>query len=138
MILSDAWEARCRVPSDRASPEAPEDLAAGAVDEGEGVDRPIRDGDHIAHLDIGPHHHRMVETAWRLGGLNEYEELNLRRRAHTLGFRGHFLTRSRRTRSPSAPSATNAAPGACGPTSTSPPPTPTTTTTTPARWTSTP
>ena len=37
----------------------------------------------------------MIDTAWRLGGLPQYEPLNLRRWAHMLGFRGHFLTKSR-------------------------------------------
>jgi hypothetical protein len=69
--------------------------STGAVDGGEGADRPIRDGEHIAHLDVSPHHRRMIDTAWRLGGLDEYEALNLRRWAHMLGFRGHFMTKSR-------------------------------------------
>ncbi len=37
----------------------------------------------------------MIRTCWELGGLDEYEDLNLRRWAHMLGFRGHFLTKSR-------------------------------------------
>lgn len=69
--------------------------STGAVDSGEGPDRPIRDGDHIAHLDVSPHHRRMIDTAWQLGDLPQYEALNLRRWAHMLGFRGHFLTKSR-------------------------------------------
>ncbi len=69
--------------------------STGAVDSGEGPDRPIRDGEHIAYLDVSPHHRRMIETAWRLGGLLRYEGLNLRRWAHMLAFRGHFMTKSR-------------------------------------------
>jgi hypothetical protein len=69
--------------------------STGAVDGGEGPDRPIRDGDYIAHLDVSPHHRRMIDTAWQLGGLDEYTDLNLRRWAHMLGFRGHFMTKSR-------------------------------------------
>ncbi|MFC4949035.1 replication initiator [Pseudonocardia sp. GCM10023141] len=65
----------------------------GATD---GADRPIRDGEHIALLNVTPHHRAMIETAWELGGLDRYDELNLRRWAHMLGFRGHFLTKSRR------------------------------------------
>jgi hypothetical protein len=38
----------------------------------------------------------MIEAAWQLGGLSQYEPLGLRRWAHMLGFRGHFLTKSRR------------------------------------------
>ncbi len=37
----------------------------------------------------------MIETAWGLGARAEYKSLNLRRWAHMLGFRGHFLTKSR-------------------------------------------
>ena len=62
----------------------------------EGTDRPIRDGAHIGHLDVTPHHRRIIDTVWQLGGLPQYEPLNLRRWAHMLGFRGHFLTKSRR------------------------------------------
>ena len=69
--------------------------STGAVDGGEGADRPVRDGEDIAYLDVSPHHRRMIETAWRLGGDARYESLNLRRWAHMLGFRGHFLTKSR-------------------------------------------
>jgi len=61
-----------------------------------GADRPIRDIEHVEHLDIGAHHRAMIETAWELGGLDAYEALNLRRWAHMLGFRGHFLTKSQR------------------------------------------
>jgi hypothetical protein len=60
----------------------------------DGADRPIRDVEHIAYLDISPHHRRMIETAWSLGALPAYEGLNLRAWAHMLGFRGHFLTKS--------------------------------------------
>jgi hypothetical protein len=59
-------------------------------------DRPIRSGLHIAHLDVTEHHRRIIETCWQLGGLPAYEALNLRKWAHMLGFRGHFLTKSLR------------------------------------------
>jgi len=78
-----------------------------------GADRPIRDIAHVAHLDLTPHHRAMIETAWTLGELPEYEALNLHRWAHMLGFRGHFLPSPSATASPSALSATNAASGAC-------------------------
>ena len=47
--------------------------STGAVDGGEGADRPIRDGEHIAYLDVSPHHRRMIDTAWQLGDLPQYE-----------------------------------------------------------------
>jgi len=62
----------------------------------EGADRPIRDVSHVEQLPIPAHHRRMISTAWELGGRPEYEGLHLRKWAHMLGFRGHFLTKSRR------------------------------------------
>jgi uncharacterized Zn-finger protein len=62
------------------------------------VDRPIRsqhDIDHLQNLGVNTHHRRMIQTAWDLGGLPGYQHLNLRKWAHMLGFRGHFLTKSR-------------------------------------------
>ena len=58
------------------------------------ADRPIRDSDHIAYLDVTdapPAHdrHRVASSA----GSTQYEPLDLRRWAHMLGFRGHFLTK---------------------------------------------
>lgn len=61
----------------------------------EAADRPIRSDYEIPHLGLTPHHRKIVETVWALGGLLRYEELNLRKWAHMLGFRGHFLTKSR-------------------------------------------
>jgi hypothetical protein len=62
----------------------------------EAADRPIPSEEHIAYLGLSAHHRRIVETCWQLGGLQLYEELNLRKWAHMLGFRGHFLTKSQR------------------------------------------
>jgi uncharacterized Zn-finger protein len=62
----------------------------------EGADRPIKDVAHVEHLRLSDHHRRMITTAWELGGLDQYDSLNLRRWAHMLGFRGHFLTKSHR------------------------------------------
>jgi hypothetical protein len=62
----------------------------------EAADRPIRSEQHIDYLGLSPHHRRIVQTCWQLGGLDQYEELNLRKWAHMLGFRGHFLTKSQR------------------------------------------
>ena len=61
-----------------------------------GVDRPIRDVALVEHLRISDHHRRMIVTAWELGGMPQFDGLNLRRWAHMLGFRGHFLTKSQR------------------------------------------
>jgi hypothetical protein len=62
----------------------------------EATDRPICSERHIEHLHLNPHHEQIIRTVWHLGGLAQYEELNLRKWAHMLGFRGHFLTKSQR------------------------------------------
>ncbi|MBK1785578.1 replication initiator [Prauserella cavernicola] len=61
----------------------------------EAADRPVRSQLDIDHLTVSDHHRRMIQTAWDLGDLPAYDELNLRRWAHMLAFRGHFLTKSR-------------------------------------------
>ncbi|MDU0289216.1 replication initiator [Saccharothrix longispora] len=58
-------------------------------------DRPIRSQLDIDHLRVSDHHRRMIQSAWNLGELNFYAELNLRKWAHMLAFRGHFLTKSK-------------------------------------------
>ena len=60
-----------------------------------GADRPIRNPGHIELLDASEHAKQLMRTAWHLGGLAEFDDLNLRKWAHMLGFRGHFLTKSR-------------------------------------------
>ncbi len=47
-------------------------------------------------LKVRPHVRRLVECSWRLGGQEHLEDLRLRCWAHTLGFRGHCFTKSRR------------------------------------------
>ena len=61
-----------------------------------GVDHPIRREEQIPTLPVSEHHRAMIAAAWRLGGRPEFADLNLRKWAHMLGFRGHFLTKSRR------------------------------------------
>jgi replication initiator protein RepSA/nucleotidyltransferase AbiEii toxin of type IV toxin-antitoxin system len=61
----------------------------------EAADRPIRSALDIEHLAVSEHHRRLIRTCWQLGGMAEYDGLNLRRWAHMLGFRGHFLTKSK-------------------------------------------
>jgi hypothetical protein len=50
----------------------------------------------IDQLQVTAHARAMIRTCWTLGGLTEFQELRLRARAHMLGFRGHFSTKSRR------------------------------------------
>ena len=84
----------------------------------EGADRPIRDIAHVEHLRLPDHHRRMITTAWQLGGRPDYAGLQLRRWAHMLGFRGHFLTKSRRYSTTFGASAPNGEPTSSGPAST--------------------
>lgn len=71
--------------------------AAPADDGTGGIDRPVRDIDHVTdRTDISPHHRSLIRTCWELGDNPIYAELGLRRWAHMLGFRGHFLSKSRR------------------------------------------
>jgi hypothetical protein len=60
-----------------------------------GVDSRIRRFEAIEALEVSEHHKTMIATSWWLGGLAEFAALNLRKWAHMLGFRGHFLTKSR-------------------------------------------
>jgi hypothetical protein len=58
------------------------------------LDHRLRAAD-LATLAVNPHLRGLVETAWRLGGQAELADLRLRYWAHALGFRGHWLTKSR-------------------------------------------
>ncbi|GAA2675682.1 MULTISPECIES: replication initiator [Actinosynnema] len=62
----------------------------------EAADRPIRSQLDIDHLRVSAHHRRIIQTTWDLGDLDQYAALNLRRWAHMLAFRGHFLSKSQR------------------------------------------
>jgi hypothetical protein len=70
--------------------------ATKAAEKAGGADRRLRSGYEIGQLPVSDHARTMMATAWRLGGLAEYEHLRLRAWAHMLGFRGHFLTKARR------------------------------------------
>lgn len=49
----------------------------------------------LPYLPLRPHLRKLVDTAWKLGGRPELAGLRLRAWAHTLGYRGHWLTKSR-------------------------------------------
>jgi hypothetical protein len=59
------------------------------------LDHRLRPAD-LPLLDLRPHLGRLVATALELGGNPDLDHLRLRDWAHTLGFRGHWLTKSRR------------------------------------------
>lgn len=63
--------------------------AAGALD------RRIRRPEEIDRLAINSHLRQLVRECWRLGGMPQYRGLRLRAWAHTLGYRGHWTTKSR-------------------------------------------
>jgi hypothetical protein len=50
----------------------------------------------VERLRVRPHVKRMVRCAWELATEPRFRGLRLRRWAHTLGFRGHCFTKSRR------------------------------------------
>ncbi|MFJ7965137.1 replication initiator [Streptomyces sp. NPDC096324] len=70
-------------------------VTKGASDTGAGTDYPLTAEGDIASAPVTDHVRRLMGTCWSLGGLPEFEPLRLRAWAHTLGYRGHILTKSR-------------------------------------------
>lgn len=66
----------------------------GSDDDG-ALDHRLRSLEALAVRDLPAHLRSMVGAAWRLGGQQAFAGLRLRAWAHTLGLRGHFLTKSR-------------------------------------------
>jgi len=58
--------------------------------------RPVRSPEVIPRLGLRPHVAQLVRTAWALSGDPAHVELRLRAHAHTFGYPGHLLTKSRR------------------------------------------
>ncbi|MEU4999724.1 replication initiator [Streptomyces sp. NPDC021622] len=67
-----------------------------SVGDAGGCDRPVTSSEEIALLPVSAHTRALMGTCWRLGRLPELDHLRLRSWAHTLGYRGHALTKSRR------------------------------------------
>jgi hypothetical protein len=61
-----------------------------------GLDRRVTSPGVIARAAVPAHLRALMGTCWRLGSLPELVHLRLRAWAHTLGYRGHCLTKSRR------------------------------------------
>ncbi|HUL28722.1 MAG TPA: replication initiator [Streptosporangiaceae bacterium] len=59
-------------------------------------DRPVPGPDAIAALRCGAHYKRLISACWELGKRPAAAPLGLNRWTHMLGYRGHFLTKSRR------------------------------------------
>ncbi|WP_393100452.1 replication initiator [Streptomyces sp. LN325] len=70
-------------------------VTKGASETGAGTDHPLTDWGDIESAPVSEHVRTLMRTCWRLGGTPEYEPLRLRAWAHTLGYRGHVLTKSR-------------------------------------------
>jgi len=68
--------------------------ATKSSDDAGALDRRLHHGD-TSRLQLPDHLRRLVDTAWELGGRLELAPLNLHLWAHTLGYRGHWLTKSR-------------------------------------------
>jgi hypothetical protein len=58
--------------------------------------RPVRSAADIEELACTEHYKQLIATTWALGKNPAAARLALNRRTHTLGYRGHFLTKSRR------------------------------------------
>ncbi|MCI3930172.1 MULTISPECIES: replication initiator [unclassified Streptomyces] len=67
-----------------------------SVGDAGGVDYRITHYASIHHAPVNAHLRALMATCWRLGALPELASLNLRAWTHTLGYRGHVLTKSRR------------------------------------------
>ncbi|MFJ9006604.1 replication initiator [Streptomyces canus] len=70
-------------------------VTKGASETGAGTDYRLITRDDIDSAPVSAHVRTLMRTCWRLGGLPEYAHLHLRTWAHTLGYRGHILTKSR-------------------------------------------
>lgn len=70
-------------------------VTKGASETGAGTDHRLTTWEDIAAAPVSDHVRALMRTCWRLGGLPEYATLRLRAWTHTLGYRGHILTKSR-------------------------------------------
>ncbi|WP_434098892.1 replication initiator [Streptomyces xantholiticus] len=103
--LALRWGTQTDIRPLRADADAPDDDAVaayiakyvtkGASETGAGLDHPLTTWADIDSAPVNAHVRALMRTCWRLGGLAEYEPLRLRAWAHTLGYRGHILTKSR-------------------------------------------
>ncbi len=82
-------------PDDAVAAYVAKYVTKGANDTGAGTDHRLTTRHDIDTARVSKHARTLMHTCWRLGGLPEYAELRLRAWAHTLGYRGHILTKSR-------------------------------------------
>jgi hypothetical protein len=69
--------------------------SAKTTDGSKELARRFRSRRQIVSLVDDPHLRRLALTAWDLGGVAKYESLRLRDHAHTFGFTGQLITKSR-------------------------------------------
>jgi len=103
--LALRWGAQVDARPLRADSDGPDDDAVaayvakyvtkGASETGAGTDHKVTTWYDIDTAPVNAHVRTLMRTCWRLGSLPEYEPLNLRTWTHTLGYRGHILTKSR-------------------------------------------
>jgi len=70
-------------------------VTKGASETGAGTDHRVTTWSDINTAPVSAHVRTLMRACWRLGSLAEYQPLNLRAWTHTLGYRGHILTKSR-------------------------------------------
>ncbi|MFJ2232534.1 replication initiator [Streptomyces sp. NPDC087859] len=70
-------------------------VSKGASETGAGLDHKVNTCEDIDASPVSAHVRTLMHTCWRFGGLPEYAPLHLRTWTHTLGYRGHILTKSR-------------------------------------------
>ena len=69
--------------------------ATKTVDDTFGLAQSFGTRDAILRVRTTPHLRRLVLAAWDMGQRDELENLRLSEHAHTLGFAGHLITKSR-------------------------------------------
>ncbi|MBO8187279.1 plasmid replication initiator protein [Streptomyces sp. DW4-2] len=70
-------------------------VTKGAAETSAGLDHRVNGTEEITSALVSRHVRLLMATCWRLGVLPELEPLRLRSWAHTIGYRGHILTKSR-------------------------------------------
>ncbi|MER7928471.1 replication initiator [Streptomyces sp. NPDC096057] len=93
-ISSDAFTESSAVTDSAVAAYVAKYVSKSVGDAG-GIDYRITDFDSIRLAPVNTHLRALMAVCWRLGGLKELGALNLRSWAHTLGYRGHVLTKSR-------------------------------------------
>ncbi|MFF3143269.1 replication initiator [Streptomyces sp. NPDC057927] len=84
------------LPDDAVAAYVAKYVSKGAAETAAGLDYRVTSLDDIHAAAVNGHVRALMGICWRLGGLAELEYLRLRVWAHSLGYRGHILTKSRR------------------------------------------